>query len=55
MNEYINHSIDNLQELIQDDLICLLDGYPDELVDKVCQIVVDRVGNFRNIIRDISP
>lgn len=35
--------MEELSEQIQNDLICLLDGYPEELVTAACQIVVDRI------------
>jgi hypothetical protein len=34
--------MNDLSELIQDDIRCLLDGLPDELITAACQIVVDR-------------
>lgn len=33
----------DLRELIQDDLMCVLDGLDDEVVTQACQVVVDRV------------
>lgn len=29
-------------ELIQDDLICVLDGIDERILDNVCQVIVDR-------------
>ena len=34
--------LQNIREQIQEDLIALLDGQDDELVDAACQIVVDK-------------
>jgi hypothetical protein len=36
----------NLQEQLQENLIAYLDGFPDNLIDGVCQVVVD---TFREI------
>lgn len=36
----------NLSELIQDDLICLLDGQEQALITDACQIVVDKVNGL---------
>lgn len=30
------------RELMQNDIQCVLDGLDDEIVDKVCQVIVDR-------------
>jgi len=47
--------LEDLRELIQDDLICLLsslapsdllDGIPDSVVTNACQIVVDRFKEY---------
>ena len=35
-----------LREQIQEDLLCLLDGFDEELQEKACQIVVDNVNNL---------
>jgi hypothetical protein len=35
-----------LKEQIQEDLIILLDGYDEELIDKACQIVVDNFNKY---------
>ena len=35
-------TVDDQCELIQDDLLCLFDGMSQEVLDKMCQIVVDR-------------
>ena len=34
--------LENQRELMQDDLICFLDGIDEEIIDQVCQIIVDR-------------
>jgi len=39
--------ISDLCELIQHDLTCVLDGQDNDLVDKACQIVVDRVKQYK--------
>lgn len=44
----MNQILSNLSELIQDDLISILDGQPNELVNAVCQAVVDRVNEAKN-------
>ena len=33
----------DLQEKLQSNLISYLDGMPDEVLDKVCQIVIDTI------------
>jgi hypothetical protein len=33
----------NQRELIQDDLICVLDGVDDRVITNACQVVVDRM------------
>jgi hypothetical protein len=38
--------LDSCREQIQNDLLCLLDNYPNEVKDKACQIVVD---NFQKL------
>lgn len=37
-----NRDLENVREQIQDDLLCLMDGLPEEAQVKACQIVVDR-------------
>jgi|JI9StandDraft_1071089.scaffolds.fasta_scaffold492086_2 hypothetical protein len=37
----------NLVQLLSDDLDTFLDGLPDEAITAVCQIVVDRVKEFK--------
>jgi hypothetical protein len=37
------HDVKEVGEQIQEDLLCLLDGLPDEAQTKACQIVVDRM------------
>ena len=39
--------IEEQRERIQDDLICLLDGLDQEIVDNVCQVVVDRLNDLK--------
>ena len=34
--------LDEQREAIQDDLLCVLDGLDDNVLDNVCQIVVNR-------------
>lgn len=36
----------NLSESIQADLVCLLDGHDEKLIDNACQIVVDKVNGL---------
>lgn len=43
----MKNEILDCREQIQEDLRCLFDGHDTELVDKACQIVVDR---FKEII-----
>lgn len=42
----------DLRELIQDDLICVLDGQEDRLVDNACQVVVDRMKPLWDKLKD---
>ena len=35
--------IKSVREQIQEDLLCLLDGYPLDLQDRVCQMIVNRM------------
>jgi len=44
----MNQILSNLSELIQDDLITILDGQPNELVNAVCQAVVDRINEAKS-------
>jgi len=46
----MNQILSNLSELIQDDLISILDGQPNDLVIAVCQVVVDRVNEAKSQI-----
>lgn len=40
-------NLDDLKELLQDDLICLLDQFNDnELTSLACQIVIDRINQY---------
>lgn len=43
--------VSSFSELLQDDLITRLDGHPKELVDSVCQIVIDRTAEFRKALQ----
>ncbi len=36
------------RELIQDDLMCVLDGLDQEILDRVCQVIVDRIRILEN-------
>jgi hypothetical protein len=36
------------RELIQDDLMCILDGLDEEMLDRVCQVIFDRIGILEN-------
>jgi len=36
------------REQIQDDLLCILDGIDQQILDDVCEVIVDRL----NILRD---
>jgi hypothetical protein len=38
----------NIQEATQHDLLAFLDGMPQDVQTKVCQIVVDNVGKYLN-------
>ena len=40
------------RELIQDDIICILDGSEQKTIDKVCQVVVDRFEILLNQTED---
>lgn len=35
-----------IKEQLQEDLICLLDGQPDELIDAVCDTVIKRINSY---------
>ena len=52
--EYLKRRCDDLSELIQCDLQCVLDGYDDELITMVCQVVVDRINNFKKVIESMD-
>lgn len=52
--EYLKRTCDDLSELIQCDLQCVLDGYDDELITMVCQVVVDRINNFKKVIESMD-
>ena len=45
MGEVKKHAMD-LQEQIQEDLLIYLDGFPNEVLNQICKIVVD---NFRRL------
>ena len=40
--------IDDQKQLIQDDIECILDGLDNEYVERVCQVVVDRLNILKN-------
>lgn len=40
--EKINKILDDLCDLLQDDLITVLDGLPENFITAVCQLVIDR-------------
>jgi hypothetical protein len=40
------NEIKTAREQIQEDLLCLLDGMPDDLQTKACQIVVDNMNKL---------
>lgn len=42
----------NQRELIQDDITCILDGLDDEIIDRVCQVVVDRMEIVLNLVKE---
>lgn len=35
-------------ELIQDDLLCVLDGLDEQMLDGVCRVIVDRIEILKN-------
>ena len=35
--------LEDQRELMQDDLCCILDGLEDEVLDDVCQVIIDRM------------
>jgi len=36
-------NIEDQKQLLQDDITCILDGLDDEIIDNVCQAVVERM------------
>ena len=40
--------LENLREQIQHDIITALDGYNDEIISRVCQVVVDRINSVKD-------
>lgn len=44
--------LEGLREQIQQDLLCVLDGFNSEVRDKVCQVVVDRVNEVLDKLED---
>lgn len=42
-------NLNALQEQLQENLRCYLDGMPDEVLDGVCQTVVDTISQYQNI------
>ena len=50
MNNITKQHLLDVRQLIQDDLLCLMDGLPNEAQIAACQIVVDRMEQlFDNI------
>ena len=48
LNVYqIEHELNELSECIQEDLLVLMDGLPNEAQTRACQIVVDRVNQLK--------
>ena len=41
-------NLDDLRELIQDDLSCLLDGFLNETIEAACLIVADRFQEYED-------
>lgn len=46
------NDLDNQREIMQDDLMCMLDGLDDEFLTRVCQLVVDRFEILKNKLRE---
>ena len=47
-------TFEDLRELIQDDIITAMDGYDDEIIDALCQIVVDSFKEYDVSSSDIT-
>ena len=41
----------DLREQIQEDIITYLDGMDDEIIDDLCQVVVERFNEYTNELR----
>lgn len=54
MSYFLSDPVADVCELIQDDLTCLLDGYSQQLINKACQIVVDRMRDLKDVLSDAS-
>ena len=39
-------TIKELKEQLQEDVITILDGENEEMIDSICQVIVDRVNQF---------
>lgn len=37
------HDLEDQAELMQDDLMCVLDGIEDSILTNACQVIVDRM------------
>ncbi len=46
------HDLSELSEVIQEDLLTLMDGLPNEAQNRACQIVVDRVNQLKEKIEN---
>jgi len=44
--------IKDQKELIQDDLLCILDGLDDSILNNVCQVIVDRLEIIETTVED---
>lgn len=47
-------TFEDLREQIQDDIITVMDSYDDEIIDALCQIVVDRFKEYDVSSSDIT-
>ena len=43
-------TIKELKEQLQEDVITILDGENEEMIDAICQVIVDRVNQFVDLI-----
>jgi len=41
-------TIQELKEQLQEDIICIMDGENEELIDLLCQTIVDRFNQLKN-------